>query len=1136
MNRDVYIDVHKRSVVDEALSLMFSPLAKNRFFLTGRSWKSVTRSSSLRVRKNRVAGGLRPFLMSALLLVTVGVWADDGEAKQTFEFNIPQQSADLALTEFAEQADLTVAFPGELVRDRVANDLVGDYTLQEGVDILLAGTGLTPTFSSAIVLSISIEEPSVDEGEVMASSKKSTGLLAVLASLFTASLSPVTASAQADGEIVEELVVTGSRISRSSLSTPTPTVILGAEEIEAAGTVNIGDLLREVPAIGPGINAESTAATFSGAGLNLIDLRTLGTERTLVLVNGRRHVGSQPSSTAVDLNAIPAALIERVEIITGGASAVYGADAVSGVVNIILKDDFEGLQLDAQYGMSDRGDADRYQIGLTGGTNFADDAGNVVFHVSYADEGGIDFDATPGGRSGANYVDNPANTGPNDGIPDFIVMKNLRQVGGQQESAFIIDRGNGREAFGFNPDGTLRPFELGPSGLIGNTLLTDGGEAAIGFDSECPQAQCQLKVPVERFLMNGAVRYDVTDNIEAFFEGKFAMNQAESRIGSVFEIPPFTNQIPIDNPFVTDELRDLMTQAGVDSIGILRSDMELGPRGTNSDRRLFQMTVGARGDIGSSDNWNYETYFQYGDSRSTLVRLNDLFQNRFTLALDAVVDPADGEIKCRSVVEGTAQDPGCVPVNLLLGGQALTPEILDFVEIPSASETAQLQQLIWSGVVTGSIGDYWGAGAISVAGGVEWREEKSDFQTTGTQQAGLGFFNSLRPVVLGEFDVFEVFGEVVVPVLSDLPFAESLNVEGAVRYADYSTAGAATSWKLGSDWSPVEDVRFRVVRARAVRAPNIGELFNPGGQGFVTVDDPCDAAFVGGGAASRAANCAALGITQPFASNAQTINIRTQTSGNPDLEVETADTLTIGAVLTPRWIPDFSLTLDYFDIEIDDAINVLGTQQVLDNCVDLATTDNVFCRSVNRDAAGNILLVRNQNINVSNFIREGMDIEARYQFDFDNAGFLDLGLVATRILTSETVIAPGTITGGAVIDENGEIGRPEWRFRGNAAYHAGLFSVNATATFLSDQVADNQPANPEDNRATTGTGTFTLIDLSLQYEFSDQMRFSFGADNIFDEQPPGLPDTRIGGGGSFAGAEIYPVIGRFFYLGTRVNF
>ena len=942
-------------------------------------------------------------------------------------------------------------------------------------------------------------------------------------------------AANNENDTIEQIIVTGSRITRSGLATPTPTVIVGSEQIEASGAVNIGDLLRELPAIGPGTNAESTAATFSGAGLNLIDLRSLGTERTLVLVNGRRHVGSQPSTTAVDLNTIPTPLVERVEVITGGASAVYGADAVSGVVNIILKDDFQGLKFDVQTGVSARSDAERYQVGVTAGTNFAEGDGNVVLHLSYADEGGIEFDARPGGVSGANWVANPANTGPNDGIDDFIIMRNLRQLAGQQESAFIIDRGNGPEVFGFTPGGALRPFELGPSGLIGNTQLTDGGEAELGFDPECPQAQCQLKVPVERFLINGLAEYAVTDHVEVFLEGKFSSNQASSRIGSAFEIPPFTNQISIDNPFVTAQLRALLIAAGDDSVGILRSNQELGPRGTDSDRRLFQMTLGARGSIGNSDTWNYETYFQYGDAQTTLIRLNDLFQNRFTLALDAVVDPADGVIKCRSVVEGTAQDPGCVPINLLLGGAALTPEILGFVEIPTATETAKLTQTLVSGLVTGELGDFWGAGSIGVAGGIEWRKETSDFQTTATQQAGLGFFNSLRPAVSGDFDVFEVFGEIVVPVLTDAPFAQNLNVEAAVRYADYSTAGGATSWKLGADWAPVDDLRFRVVRAVAVRAPNIGELFNPGGQGFVTVDDPCDAAFVNGGTATRAANCAALGIAQPFSSNAQTINIRTQTSGNPDLDVEEANTLTLGAVFTPRWLDDFSLTVDYFSIEIDDAINILGTQQVLNACVDLSSINNVFCNSVNRDAAGNLLLVRDQNINVSQFTREGVDIEARYQLDV-GAGSMDFSALATYISTSKTVIAPGTATGGETIDENGEIGQPDWRLRASVVYLTGPFSVNATVTQLADMVPDNQPATPEDNRATTDTGTFTLVDLRFQYDFNDQLQFSLGADNVFDEQPPGLPDTRIGGGGSFAGAEIFPVVGRYWYLGARVTF
>lgn len=1070
-------------------------------------------------------------LVAMSLFVMHSAWAETKAVKISGE-----QPLGDALQSFADQTGIQLIYFSEVADGKASGALDGEYEISAAMDMLLADTGLDYTLLGDQAVSIQV----ADSGPQTSSASIAPTPVLVARNQSQPQSQRQTAGSQSagaseSGVAREEVVVTGSRIARSGVATPTPTVVLDSEAIVASGAVNIGDLLRELPAIGPGLNSENTAATFSGAGLNLIDLRNLGTERTLVLVNGRRHVGTQPNTTAVDLNSIPTPLIERVEVITGGASAVYGADAVSGVVNIIMRQDFEGIDVDVQTGSSDRSDARRHQIGITAGTNFAEDEGNITLHMSYVDEGGIAFDARPGGVSGANWVANPENTGPNDGIPDFIIMNNLRQLAGQQESAFIIDRGNGREVFGFNPDGSLRPFQLGPSGLIGNTQLTDGGEAELGFDSECPQAKCQLKVPVERFLIAGSARYSLTDNVELFMDGKFTSNQAESRIGSVFEIPPFTNQIPIDNPFVTDELRDLMIEAGETSVGILRSDQELGLRGTSSDRRLFQMTVGARGSLGGGDNWQYETYFQRGDARTTMVRLNDLFQNRFTLALDAVVDPADGQIKCRSVVEGTAQDPGCVPVNLLVGGDALTPEMLEFIEIPSATETAALTQTVASAVVTGDLGDYWGAGAIGIASGIEWREETSDFQTTATQQAGLGFFNSLRPVVTGEFDVIEVFGEAVVPILSGAPFAESLNFEAAVRYADYSTAGGATSWKLGADWAPVEDVRFRAVRAISVRAPNIGELFNPGGQGFITVDDPCDAAFVDGGTSTRAANCDALGITQPFTSNAQTINIRTQTSGNQNLDVEEAATTTIGAVFTPRFAPSLSLTVDYFLIEIEDAINVLGTQQVLDACVDLPSTQNVFCDSVDRDAAGNILIVRNQNINVSQFTREGIDLEARYFFDI-SGGTIDLAGVATHNLTSETIIAPGTATGGATIDSNGEIGLPEWRFRGTASYLKGPFTVAATWTMLSDMVPDNDPATPEDNRATTGTGTFSLVDLRMQYAVNDRIQLSLGADNVFDELPPGLPDTRISGAGSYAGAEIYPTIGRFWYAGARMTF
>ena len=1130
------------------------------------------------VRRSRCGKGGLPgkhLLIACALGMThpIGVLAADDLRGQVYRLEIPEQNAEAALKDLARITRHSLLFQTVAIEQTRTNALSGSYSLDEAIELLFEGTGLSGGLTENGVITVALasaDDAQNREGHEVSQNKGFRGLFSSVSSVVLAGVGALGASAQwvspayaQEDNASDEIVVTGSRIARSGATTPTPTIVLNADAITASGAVNVGDLLREIPAIGPGLNADSTAPTFSGAGLNLIDLRRLGTARTLVLVDGRRQVGSQPGTTAVDLNIIPTPLIERVDIITGGASAVYGADAVSGVVNFVLKKDFEGLELDVQGGVSDEGDAEQFQVSLTGGAVSGDGRARAVFHGSYSREGSIEFDERDSAISGTNWLPNPANTGPNDGIPDFILAQNIRQLGGQQEAAFVIDRGNGSEVFGFNPDGSVRPFELGPSGLLAGNL-TDGGEATLGFDAECPQNRCQLKVPVERFLLHASAEYEITERLTGYIKGSFANSQAESRIGSVFEIPPFTNDIPLDNPFVTDEVRDLHVEAGLDTVQIIRSNTELGPRGTDSDRRQFQMVVGAKGDLGDwggTSGWSYDAHFQYGSTLVTIIRLNDLFQNRFVQALDAVVDPEDNQIKCRSVVEGTAQDPGCVPINLLQSGASLTPEAQTFVRIPDPTETAELEQFVASGTLTGNLFDPFGAGEIGVAIGGEWRQEGSDFTPAATQAGtpagltgfipqragpggsvtsspggGLGFFNSTRRAISGKFRVYEFFGEVLVPILREQPFAYELNVEGAVRYANYSTSGSATSWKFGGDWSPIPDIRFRGVRSRAVRAPNVGELFSPGTEGFVTVDDPCDQDFVSGGTASRAANCAALGITQPFESNARTINIRTAFSGNPELDVETADTWTLGVVLTPTAVPNFAMTVDYYSIEISNAINTLGTQQVLDSCVDLSSIDNVFCDNINRDASGNLLLVQTRNVNVSSFTREGLDIEASYNLDLGDKGLVTINGVANRVLTNETILAPGTLAGGEVLDLNGQIGDPKWRTRSSVGWEKGPLRLNTAISFMSNQVPDVTPAQPEDNRATTGTGGFALVDLQGQYDIADNVTLRAGVDNVFDNLPPNLPDTRQGGAGSFAGAEIFPITGRFFYIGARARF
>lgn len=1076
----------------------------------------------------------RPFarvLFSALLAMQV-VTALAADLTREISFNIPRQPLAQALAEFSRQSDVIIVAASELTDGKLCNPVSATTTAAKALTQLLDGTRLTymQDKDGAIVVKMAgtvskrNDDPPADPPSVRLA--QSEGPMPSASSARAQSA----AVAGDDSKPISEVLVTGSRIARSNEESATPLQALGTDEIRNSGSVSPGDVMRQLPALAAGVNSESSGVSFNAAGLDLLDLRSLGFDRTLTLINGRRQVSSNPSSTAVDLNTIPTPLIERVEIITGGASAVYGADAVSGVVNIILKKNFEGFQIDSQYGLSQRTDAKRQDFSVLAGTNFADNRGNVTAFLGFTNEGGIAWNARPGGVSGANWLPNPANTGPHDGIPDFVLANNVRQLGGQQESMFLLDRGHGQEAFGFNPDGSVRPFALGPSGLMGGGQFTDGGEATLGFDSTCPQNQCPFRIPVKRYLGTINTTYGLTETTDLFFEGRFATTKSKALIGSVFEIPPFTNSMSIDNPYVSPSLRALLQQAGADSVGIIRSDQELGPRGQDAQRRTMEFVAGAKGDTGLGD-FKYEVSLQYGNTDFVNTRLNDIYQDRWLNAIDAI-QGTDGTIECRSEV---ARAQGCVPLNLMQTGSVLTPAILKYVEIPSATETARIDQTVYSGNVSGSIGDFFGAGQTGLVLGAEYRKEFSDYETSPIDQQGQGFFFVQRAPTRGEYHVKEVFSEVLVPIFKDRFLAKSLDLEAAVRHSDYSTAGKTTSWKFGGTWAPIRDVRFRGTVARAVRAPNIGELFAVAEQGFITADDPCDVANITGGSANRAANCAALGVPANFISNARTINIRTTQGGNPNLTVETANTITVGTVLTPSFLNNFSMSIDYFRIRIDNAVNVFQTQDVLNNCVDNATTDNPFCAAITRDAAGNLINVTSNNINVSRLDREGLEFDVRYAREL-GPGLLNMDFAATKMMTNDTIVAPGTATFGRVIDQNGEIGYPKWKGRLGANYDLNPFGVSATVTWLSNMIRDNQPSLPEDNRASAGTGNHIIVNTQADYNVTSKIRVYLGIDNLFDKLPPPLPDTRGGGGSSFPQAGIFPSTGRYFYGGVSLGF
>lgn len=951
-------------------------------------------------------------------------------------------------------------------------------------------------------------------------------------------------------ETLAEVIVTGSRIARPELDVPTPVTVVGEEALLLGGIVNTADILNELPAIVPGLNRQNSGFfSFGNAGLNCSNLRDLGIGRTLVLMDGMRHTPSltDGNTPCVDLGNIPASLIERVEVITGGASAIYGADAVSGVINFITKRDFEGVEFGYQHGVSSRGDADNYSVQTTAGANFDDGHGNAWVHFNYAQEEGLEFPDRDFAVDGLRYISNPAEAaapGNDPNIPNFIAQPGLGVTGFsalvpnvtlplvRNASGQLVRDDNAATVFTFNADGSLREFNLGglSEPIDGFIVPLSGGDAGTGLETS------NLTVPLKRYLLAGGARYDINPRATFTLDGKFSLTESNSRISSVFEIEGVNSPINVvDNPFVPDDLRALMLgdpndpDDDITEIGVSREDVEFGRRGSDLKRFFWMVKTGFEGEL--FDGWSYDVKYQRGATITNNTFVNDRIDSRFFQALDAVTDPATGQPVCR--------DPsnGCVPINIFGPHGSISQAAVDFIKVDHTT-VSTFEQQIASALVNGDIFEL-PAGTLKFAAGVEYREDELNVDAATEFEQGLGFFNSTLPDVNGKIDVKEVFGEVLIPVLRDLPGVESFNIEGAVRWADYSTAGENTSWKIGGDYAPVSDIRFRGTYAQAVRAPNVGELFEPDSLGAVSVSDPCDALNVGSGSPSRAANCAALGITQPFISNTRIVTTLQQSTGNPNLDVETANTLTVGAVLQPRWVPDLTLTVDYWDIDLEDGISGFSSQGILNNCVDFNNINNDFCALIARGPDGNIDLITNVLINVSSFNVTGIDYQIDYVWNLSTIGApgaLRFNLIATHLDKSDFVLAPGT-TGalGNVDPAAGEHGRPEWKGTLNTIYDYGPLTLSWQLRYLDSTVRNALETNRADLRSPYDTGSELYSDFQARYAFDRGVNVYLGVNNVFDNEPPRNPDVRSGASRT-GNSNIYDVIGRFYYGGVTVKF
>lgn len=964
--------------------------------------------------------------------------------------------------------------------------------------------------------------------------KKTTLSQAVKLAIMTAGGASLSLPASAQDSEIEEITVTGSRIVRTDLESVSPLAIVGDEEFVISGNINIEQKLNELPSILPSFGPSSNNP---GDGTARVDLRGLGSFRTLVLMNGRRYIPATQAGV-VDLNSIPGSLLKQVDVVTGGASAVYGSDAVAGVVNFQMIDDFEGVEITGLYDVTTEGDAEKYNMDITLGGNFDNGRGNAVVYASYTKreslfQGDRDFstfalqDSAPAGtpgQDGSTGVGGPLSAGGSSGVPG------TRVFGGP-----TID-----------PDGVPNSgdeFTLGSFDSSGNGLPWVEPDSRFNY---APDNYLQL--PQERYLVHAAAHYDVNEKVTAYSELTYSNNFVPQELAPT---PAFTTLVvnpdsPFFGPAVQAALDGIRSDTNGDGVidgddnatlpYIGRRMVENGSRQSEDRRNAFRILVGARGDI--SDNWGWDAYYSKAQLTGNNSLNNDVSASRFAQA--ALV--TDDGLAC--------QDPsgGCVPMNIFGPGN-ISQDAVGFINV-GASNVTIIDFEVISATVNGSFGGIGDAGPIGVAFGVERRDDSSSFRPDEFLSAGdvLGF-NAGRPTV-GAVDVTDIFAEIDIPLLEGVTGAESLSLWAAARSSDYSNiSSTVSSYATAINWAPIEEVRLRGGFQRAVRAPSVVELFGGQAQGFPGATDPCSVA--GSAAGTGPGNavydlCLASGVAAANIGNFTQANVQIEGlfGGNPNLTEEESDTFTIGAVIQP--MDNLDITIDYYDISIDDAISILGgsVSNVLDICYNtIQDLNDPFCQAVSRRADGNVDQVAVLNENIGSLETQGIDLTVNWDMDLD-AGLFDSGsnfavnLRATFLDTYDVqpVAALPTVNkcAGNWDNTTGRCGRPrpDQKFFTRGTWTTGPLSLSLLWRHISEvdfEAIENAGVDPA-TLSTPSIDAANYVDLTAAYEFSELFRLNLGFKNLFDEEPMFLGDEQ---NEANTWTEQYDVIGpRIFLSGT----
>ena len=954
---------------------------------------------------------------------------------------------------------------------------------------------------------------------------------------------------------VQEVVVTGSRIPQPNLTSISPITAVSAAEVKLEGTTRVEDLLNNLPQV---FAAQGSTVSNGSNGTATVDLRGLGATRTLVLIDGKRVVPGDPNSPAVDLNFIPAQLIDRVEVDTGGASAVYGSDAISGVVNFIMKKNFTGVQLDAQYSFYQHDNDDTGIEAIVKAHNYAYPTGGIT------DGYQTSFSAIVG-------VNSPDGKGNMEAYATYRSAQAVLEADRDYTACTLAETGS---TFACGGSSTTSPPRLylvngapGATGKNGTSYTTVGNGAAATL---APYSSATgafnygpynyLQRPDTRYTLGAMGHYEINPMADVYTQLMFMDDDSTAQIapGGIFYGTNFT--VPCNNPYLTPA--EITTFCGGSNSAATSFTLRPGKRNVEGGGRQsefrhtdYRLQIGMKGQLDKA--WSYDTYIQYATDVETSGAKNYFSTSRIQTALSPAL---------------CAAASGCVLYNLFQGGGAtVTPAQLNYIQVPGYTGGSTVEQVA-NFSLTGQLGEYgwrspFAEDGIGVALGTEYRREYvntySDAETAAGDLSGSG--GASLPVN-GAFDVYELFAEARAPLVQNKPFAESVNIDLAYRYSDYSNAGVTDTYAALLDWSPVKDLRLRGSFQRAVRAPNVLELFSPQNVTLANYVDPC-----GPTPAYTLAQCENTGITPATYGSAGIVGSsanqnNTLGGGNPNLKPEVADTYSGGFVFQPSFLPGFNLTVDYFNIFVSNVISSIPATIALSNC---ALTDSSFyCGLIHRDASGSLGLT-NQGyvvgtaINAGSLQTNGVDMDVSYRFPLSRIGLEHFGSLSLdsqstflNALTTENI--PGSGSKYNCAGYYGETcGTPnpkfraktrltwntpwyglqvsgEWRYFGdvkvdvlNGQLNAGS-GLTTPAAILANAGATPDAKLPSQN----------YFDLTASFKIKDNYTFRMGVQNIFDKTPPvvGADECPTGSCNGNVYSQVYDSLGRYIFFGLTATY